>query len=215
MLDALNRITEVMQGMLGSPWLWLIVFVVAALDALLPFMPSDTTMIIVGVLVAPDPRTLLLLIAIGMAGALAGDCLAYLIGRHGGTLVIPRLTRDETGQRRYQWALAMLRRHGSLLIMIARYIPGGRVTTMLGAGALHYPPRRFLITELIATAVWSAYCALIGFAGGATFREHPAVGMLLAVGTGMVLMGLIEVVRRIVTRRRPRRRSEQPVPVSR
>jgi membrane-associated protein len=215
MLDALNRITDLMQGMVGSPWLWLIVFVVAALDALLPFMPSDTTMIIVGVLVAPDSRMLLLLIAIGMVGALAGDCLGYLIGRHGGTLVIPRLTRDEAGQRKYQWALAQLRRHGSLLIMIGRYIPGGRVTTMLGAGALHYPVRRFMITELIATAVWSAYCALIGFAGGASFREHPAVGMLLAVGAGVVLMGVLEVVRRIVTRRRPRNRHEYAMPVSR
>lgn len=207
MLDVLNRLTEFMQGMLGSPWLWAVVFVVSALDALLPFMPSDTTMIIVGVLVAPHLGPLVLLIIVGAVGALAGDGLGYVIGRRSGTVVIPRLTRDERGQRRYEWASSLLQRHGRLLIMIARYVPGGRVTTMLSAGALHYPLRRFLVTELIAVIVWAVYCSLIGFAGGASFRDHPAVGMLVAVGVGIILMGLIEVVRRLVSRRRPQRES--------
>ncbi|HEV2779978.1 MAG TPA: DedA family protein [Actinophytocola sp.] len=203
MLDLLNRMTELLDGMLGSPWLWAIVFVVSALDALLPFMPSDTSVIVVGVLVAPDPRPLIVLIVLAAAGALAGDLLGYLIGRRGGAFVLPRLTADERGRRRHEWAKAQLRRHGSMLIMVARYIPGGRVATMLSAGALHYPLRRFLIVEVIATSVWAAYCALIGYLGGATFQHNMLGGMALALGIGAVIMVLLEVGRRLWARRRP------------
>jgi membrane-associated protein len=203
MLDLLNRMTELLDGMLGSPWLWAIVFVVSALDALLPFMPSDSTVIVVGVLVVPDPGSLVLLIVIAALGALGGDLLGYQIGRHGGAAVLPRLTVDEKGRRRYEWAKAKLRRHGSLLIMVARYIPGGRVVTMLGAGALHYPMRRFLAIELIACSVWATYCALIGYIGGSTFKDNMLAGMLLALGMGVTFMVLMEVGRRLLGRRRP------------
>src|SRR3989442_1293925 len=150
MLEVLSRLTDTLHGLLPSPWLWAVVFVVSALDALLPFMPSDTTVLVVGVLVADAPIRLVLLVVVAAAGAFAGDLLGYVIGRrsHG---VVARLTRTDSGRRRYQWVLTQLRRHGTWLIMLARYIPGGRVATMLTAGGLRYPTRKFLITEAIAT----------------------------------------------------------------
>lgn len=203
MLDLLNRMTEMLDGMLGSPWLWAIVFVVSALDALLPFMPSDSTVIIVGVLVVPEPGKLVMLIVIAALGALAGDLLSYQIGRHGGAAVIPRLIADEKGRQRHEWARTKLHQHGSLLIMVARYIPGGRVATMLTAGALQYPMRRFMSVELIATSVWATYCALIGYIGGATFHDNVLMGMALGLGIGVTFMVLLEVGRRLVGRRKP------------
>lgn len=209
MLDVLGRMTEFLQGLLPSPWLWAVVFVVSALDALLPFMPSDTTVIVVGVLVVPDPIRLVMLIVIAAAGAFAGDLLGYLIGRRSGGM-LTRMTRDEKGRRRYHWVSRQLRRHGTLLILLARYVPGGRVATMLTAGALRYPTRTFLITETIATVIWAAFFALLGYAGGASFQEHPARGLLLAFGIGLVLAVLVELGRRIFVRRRARELPVEP-----
>src|SRR5262245_39282212 len=128
MLDVLSRLTDFLQGLLPSPWLWAVVFVISALDALLPFMPSDTTVIVVGVLVVDAPVRLFLLIVVAAAGAFAGDLLGYVIGHrsHG---MVSRLTRTDNGLRRYRWVLMQLKRHGTLLILLARYIPGGRVAT--------------------------------------------------------------------------------------
>lgn len=209
MLDVLSRLTDFLQGLLPSPWLWAVVFVVSALDALLPFMPSDTTVIVVGVLVVADPVKLFLLIVVAAAGAFAGDLLGYLIGRRGHRM-LSRLTRTDDGRRRYEWVLAQLRRHGTLLILLARYVPGGRVATMLTAGALRYPTRKFLITEGIATVIWAAFFALIGYIGGASYEEHPAKGLLLAFAIGIGLALLVEVGRRIYTRTRPRPQVDEP-----
>ena len=203
MLDVLGRMTDFLQGLLPSPWLWAVVFVVSALDALLPFMPSDTTVLVVGVLVVADPTRLILLIIVAAAGAFAGDCLGYVIGRRSGRM-LKRLTRDDRGRRHYQWVSKQLRRHGTLLILLARYVPGGRVATMLTAGALGYPKRTFLVTEGIATVLWAVFFALLGYAGGQTYEEHPAMGLLLAFAIGIGLAVLIEVGRRILTRSRGR-----------
>ena len=203
MLDVLGRMTDFLQGLLPSPWLWAVVFFVSALDALLPFMPSDTTVLVVGVLVVEHPTRLFLLIVVAAAGAFAGDCLSYVIGRRSGRM-LKRLTSDDRGRRRYQWVSMQLRKHGTLLILLARYVPGGRVATMVTAGALSYPKRKFLVTEGIATVLWAAFFALLGYVGGESFEEHPAKGLLLAIAIGIVLAALIEVGRRIVMRSRSR-----------
>jgi membrane-associated protein len=200
MLDVLSRLTDYLQGLLPSPWLWAVVFVISALDALLPFMPSDTTVIVVGVLVADAPIRLIVLVLVGAAGAMAGDLLGYVIGRRSHRM-LARLTRTDSGKRRYDWVTHQIRRHGTLLIMLARYIPGGRVATMLTAGALHYPTRKFLVTEAVATLVWAAFFALIGYIGGESYEDHPAKGLLLAFAIGIALAVLVEIGRRSFTRR--------------
>lgn len=203
MLDVLSRLTDFLQGLLPSPWLWAVVFFISALDALLPFMPSDTTIIVVGVLVADTPIRLALLVLVGAAGAFAGDLLGYVIGRRGHRM-LARLTRTDAGRRRYDWVSHQIRKHGTLLILLARYIPGGRVATMLTAGALRYPTRKFLVTETVATLIWAAFFALIGFIGGESYEDHPGKGLLLAFGIGIVLAVLVEIGRRIFTRGRGR-----------
>lgn len=202
MLDLVDRLTGFLEGLLPSPWLWAVVLVVSALDALLPFMPSDTTVLVVGVLVVPDPVRLVLLIVIAAVGAFAGDLLSYLIGRRSGTALVARLTSGERGQLRHDWVRARLRRHGVLLIMVSRYVPAARAATMLTAGALGYPYRRFLLTEIGAVTIWAAFFALIGYAGGASFQHHPAIGMLVAFGIAVILGVLIELGRRLVGRHR-------------
>jgi membrane-associated protein len=202
-LELLDTMTAALHGMIGSPWLWLIVFAVAGLDALLPFMPSETTVVIVGVLVASDPTLLLVLIVVAATGALAGDLLAYTIGRHAGPRIIARLTRDERGRRRHDWARNLLSRHGNLLIIAGRYIAGVRSVTMLTAGILRYPRRRFLRVDATGATIWAVYSALIGYIGGAAFKDNPIKGMLLAFGIGLVLAASIEIARRIAARNRP------------
>jgi membrane protein DedA with SNARE-associated domain len=219
MFDLLGRMTDALSGLIDSPWLWVVVFVVAGLDALLPFMPSETTVVIVGVLIAPDPALLPVLIIVATVGAWAGDCLAYAIGRYSGPQVIARMMRSEQGRRRHDWAQALLRLHGSILIIAGRYIAGVRAVTMLTAGVLRYPTRQFLVTDAVGAGIWATYAALIGLLGGATFEDNPAMGMLLAFSIGLVLAALIEVARRGAAQRRsaghraaPTLRPGAPVP---
>jgi membrane protein DedA with SNARE-associated domain len=196
-VEVLEQVSEVVAGKLGSPWLWVIVFGVSGLDALLPFMPSETTVLVIAVLLGHDPARLALLALVAAAGAWAGDCLGYAIGRGAGPRVITRLQRGPAGRRRYDWARERIERHAALLIIAARYVPGGRVASALATGSLRYPLRRFMPLDAAGAALWAVYSVLIGYAGGATFTDEPEKGLLLSFGIGLALVAGVEFGRRL------------------
>ncbi|MCU1684835.1 MAG: DedA-like rane protein [Amycolatopsis sp.] len=196
-MELVEQVTEGLKGLVGSPWLWVLVVATSGLDALLPFMPSETTVLTVAVLLGPDPAKLVLLAVLAAAGAFAGDCLGYAIGRSAGPHVIARLQRGPSGRRRYEWARTKVGEHATLLIVAGRYLPGGRVASGLATGSLHYPLRRFIPLDAAGAALWAIYAVLIGFAGGAGFADEPAKGLLLSFGLGLALVGAIEFGRRL------------------
>ncbi len=212
-MELLGQVTELLRGALGSPWLWVVVFAVSGLDALLPFMPSETTVVTVAVLLGPDPAQLTALAAVAAGGAWAGDCLGYAVGRSAGPRAVAWLQRGPEGQRRYGWARDQVRRNGGLLIIAARYLPGGRVASSLANGSLGYPLPRFVVLDLAGAAIWAVYSVLIGLAGGAAFADEPGKGLLLSFSLGLGLVFAIEAGRRLRSAhgrsdRRPRRGAE-------
>ncbi|MFG2098192.1 DedA family protein [Streptomyces sp. NPDC048612] len=186
MFEQLDQLTAPLQGMLGSPWLWLVVLLVSALDALLPFMPSETTVVLVAVLIGPDPPLLALLAGVAAAGALAGDCLGYAVGRYAGPRASARLLRGERGRARHLRARARVERHAALLIIAGRFLPGGRVVAALSTGSLRFPLRRFVLLDAVGAGVWAVCSAALGGLGGAALTDSPAEGVLLLSGVGLV-----------------------------
>ncbi|MCR6485450.1 VTT domain-containing protein [Amycolatopsis sp. OK19-0408] len=196
-MELLAHVTDLLRDAVGSPWLWVLVFAVSGLDALLPFMPSETTVVTVAVLLGPDPAQLALLAAVAAGGAWAGDCLGYAVGRSAGPRAVAWLQRGADGPRRYEWARDQVRHHGGLLIIAARYLPGGRVASALANGSLGYPLRRFVPLDLAGAAIWAVYSVLIGLAGGAAFADEPVKGLLLSFSLGLGLVFAIEAGRRL------------------
>jgi membrane protein DedA with SNARE-associated domain len=196
-VELLEQITGLLRTTLGSPWLWVLVFAIAGMDALLPFMPSETTVLIVAVLVGPDLGRLAFLALVAAAGAWTGDCLGYAIGRSAGPRAIARLQRGPAGRQRYEWARNRIDKHATLLIVAARYLPGGRVASALATGSMHYPLGRFVPLDAAGAALWAVYSVLIGYIGGATFADEPGKGLLVSFGIGLALVTAIEFGRRL------------------
>ncbi|HKS48399.1 MAG TPA: VTT domain-containing protein [Amycolatopsis sp.] len=214
MFDLLNEITEVLRGTLGSPWLWLIVFAVAGLDALLPFMPSETTVVTVAVLLGPDLKRLTLLAVIATAGAWAGDCVSYRIGRRAGPAMLTSLQRRN--RERYEWARARVEAHNTLLIIAARYLPGGRVASGLATGSMGVSWPRFALLDLLGSGIWAVYSACVGMIGGASFADEPGKGLLLSFAIGLLMVGVLALLRRLRSRHAARTvRIRDPEPVRR
>ncbi|MFI6771325.1 DedA family protein [Streptomyces sp. NPDC050355] len=187
MFDQLDLLAEPLQGLLDSPWLWLVVLLVSGLDALLPFMPSETTVLLVAVLIGPDLPLLALLAGVAAAGALAGDCLGYAVGRYAGPRATARLLRGERGRARHARARAMVERHAALLVVGGRFVPGGRVVSALSTGSVHFPLRRFVLLDAVGAGVWALCSAALGGLGGAALTDSPAEAMLLASGIGLLV----------------------------
>jgi membrane-associated protein len=188
----------------GSPWTYLVVLAVAALDVLLPVVPSEATVISAGVLAGTGQLELAVVIPAAAAGAFLGDSTALWLGRRYGAFVDRRVFRGERGARTRAWAAHALDRHGGPLIFGARFVPGGRTATIVTAGLLRMPWSRFAVFAGAAGITWALYAALVGFLGGRAFEEQPLYGLALGFGIAAGVYVLIEIVRRARGRRRSR-----------
>lgn len=185
----------------ASGWSYAVVFAVAFLDALLPVVPSETVVITAGVVAAAGDLSLGLVIPVAAAGAFAGDNAAYAVGRRFGARAVERFFSGERARRRVGWAERQLEERGGELVIVARFIPGGRTAVTLSAGLVHFPWPRFAVFDAVASALWASYAALLGYFGGRAFEHAAWKGLLLALGIAFAVAGGVEVVRWALRRR--------------
>lgn len=178
----------------GSSWTYAAVLGLAFLDVLFPAVPSETAVITAGVLASSGDLDLALVIVCAAVGAILGDNTAYAIGRYLKGFVHDRLFSGKR-RRHLDRAERMLDDRGGQLIVIGRFIPGGRSAATFGAGVLDFPWRRFIAFDVLAGVLWGGYAGLVGYVGGRTFEEKPLYGILVALGIAFVVAGLVELVR--------------------
>ena len=128
----------------ASGWAYGIVFLFAFLDALVPVVPSEASVITAGVVAAAGGLYLPLIVAAAAGGAFLGDNAAYLIGRRFGIRAKKRFFHGDKARKTIDWAERQLAVRGGELIAVARFIPGGRTAVTLSAGAALYPSRAAL-----------------------------------------------------------------------
>jgi membrane-associated protein len=184
---------------------YVIAILVPALDAVLPVLPSETAIIALGVATAgsTDPRIALLVFCCA-AGAFLGDNLSYLLGRRFGPWAERRFFPGAKGARRRAWAERSLEQFGTPLIVVCRFVPGGRTAVTLCCGIIGYSRRRFIVATALAGSIWAVYSFFLGRLGGKAFADQPLAGLAVAFGVTVVISGLVELIRRI---RRHRQRS--------
>lgn len=203
MLAELSRLTEALQGMLDSPWLWIALFLLAGGGALMPFTPSQTSVVTVGTLIGPDPTLLALLALVAGAGALTGDCLGYGIGRYAGPRAMARLSRGKRSGAYVERAHHLVERHATTLVVAGRFLPGGRVSSMLTTGSVRFPLRRFLLFDAIGAGGWAVYVTTLSALGAVSFSQDPVKGVLLATTLGLLVSAVTGWVRRRRAHTRP------------
>lgn len=201
-----DSLLDVLHDLASSPWIYVGLFVIAAVDGFFPLVPSESAVVTVGVFAATGDAALGPVIAAAAGGAIAGDHVSYALGRAAGS----RFTgggRSDRRRRAVAWAERVLARRGGAVIVVARYIPGGRVAATMTAGSVGYPLRRFTPFAAVAGVTWAAYTALVGFVGGSTFEDEPAKALVLGFGLAVAAALLVEGGRHLV-----RSRSVRPGP---
>lgn len=200
----------------SSPVSYVLAFSLPALDAVVPVLPSESVVIALGAASAgsTDPR-LGLLVLMAAVGAFVGDNVCYLIGRRFEGWANRRFFAGEKGAKRRQWAEATLARYGGRLIVVCRFVPGGRTAVTLTCGATDYPRRSFVFATAVAAVIWACYAFFLGRLGGEAFKDRPWVGLVAALALALVVSGVLELVRRLLRwwkRRRPTAEGPDPAP---
>jgi len=191
---------SLVEPVAASDWVYPLILSIAALDAVFPLVPSEATVIAAAALAGVDERMVAFILLSGAAGAVIGDNLAYLLGRAGSGILMPRVLRSPGWRRRVSLAEAQLQRRGGTIIVVSRFIPGGRTATMLSAGIVGLAWRRFVIFDVVACVLWASYASLIGWVGGRAFADKPLNALLLAFALALLLVLLIEGGRRLFAR---------------
>jgi membrane-associated protein len=182
----------------GAWWTYPLIFGVALVDAFFPLVPSETVVIIGGNLASSGDLNLALVILAGAAGALVGDNVSYAIGALIGERTVKRWFGSEKSLKRLGWAERMLDERGAYIIIIARFIPGGRVAVTFSSGYIPtFPWRRFIVYDIVACILWATYAALLGYFGHKTFEDHPFVGLAAALAVALGVGFLVEAIRHL------------------
>jgi membrane-associated protein len=181
----------------GSWWMYLIVLGVCAGDALLPLFPSESLVIAASILAANGHLNVALVALAAAVGAFAGDNAAYGLGRSGLRRLAARLFHSPKSRRHLDWASRQLRDHGAAIIVVARFIPGGRTATTYVAGTLRMAwTKSFLPADGAAALLWALYSVGLGYFGGATFERNLWLPLVIATAVSLLLAVAGELIRR-------------------
>jgi membrane-associated protein len=195
---ALQSLTDQVSD---SPLTYLVVLVAAGADVLFPLIPSETIVVTSGVLASRGDLIIWLLIPATAIGAIIGDNIAYFIGSRVGEPLVNRIAKGEQSQERLRWAERSIHRRGTLVIVAGRFIPGGRTVTTLAAGTLQMPWRKFIVADVVAALIWATYVGMLGYLGGAAFRDNLWEPLLASFVAVFVVGTALEIWRRIQLRR--------------
>src|SRR4029453_2981098 len=155
-----------------------------------------TSMIVCVIQAARGELSLELVIVVGALGAFVGDNASYAAGRWIGMPVVDRFFSGERAQERINWAKRFLKERGSYVLIIARFIPGGRTATTFTSGLVRLPwLTRFAPYIGIAAILWALYGALLGYIGGRVFEDHPIYALLIAFGIAAAVAASVEGTR--------------------
>ena len=188
---------QLVEGAVESPWFYVAIFGLAAIDAFFPAGPGESLVITAGVFAATGEPNLAIVVVAAALGAFAGDHVSFLGGRVVGGRILRRAQPGTRSGAAYAWAGETLAQRGGLILVVCRYIPGARTAVTLTAGAVGYPLRSFSAFDAVAASSWALYSALVGFVGGAAFEDDPLRGLLLGLGLAAAVAALVEFGRHV------------------
>jgi membrane protein DedA with SNARE-associated domain len=180
----------------GYPALGVLVF----LENLFPPIPSEVILPLAGFYVSSGELTFIGAVLAATAGSVAGALVIYGLARFGGRALLLRhgrwlRIRESDLDRADDW----FDRHGAIVVLVGRLVPGARSLVSIPAGLSEMPLGRFVALTALGSTLWNA--ALVG-AGWGLGRSYEKVGGIVGpVGTG-VTVAIIAAVLVVWWRRR-------------
>jgi membrane-associated protein len=172
--------------------------------------PGETALVLAAVLASQGKLQIWLVILIGIASAIVGDNLGYLLGRRfGRDVFVARGPLQEHRRRAVAYGDRFFERHGPKAVFLARWIALVRFAAAWLAGINRMRFRQFFFWNALGGITWGITYGLVGyFAGEAGAGVLTKFGIAGAIVLGVMLVGSIALVVMRERRRTARERSE-------
>ena len=184
--------------------LYLILFLSAYVENVLPPIPGDTVTIFGAYLVGIGRLDFALVLAATTAGSLFGFMTLYTIGYRFGREFFERKNYRFFPREKIVKTEAWFRKYGSVVILGNRFLSGVRSVISISSGVARMPWMRVGVFALISSTVWNAMLISIGYFLGVNWQT---VNRLISqynqvAGVVIVLVLLAWLVRRWLGRLR-------------
>ena len=150
-------------------WVYLLLFAIVFTETglvVMPFLPGDSLLFVVGALCGAGLMNLPLAMAVLIAAAILGDQTNYTIGRFFGPKVFQWEQSRFFNKRAFDAAHAFYERHGGITIVIARFMPFVRTFAPFVAGVAEMGRTRFTMFNVGGALLWVVSLTLAGYVFG-------------------------------------------------
>jgi membrane protein DedA with SNARE-associated domain len=169
------------------------IFLLMALENIVPPIPSEVIMGLGGMAVARGDMAVIPLVLVGTAGTVAGNYFWYWLGRRIGVSrfrpFVERHGRWLTLEWRDVEAIErFFRKHGEWIVFAVRFTPTFRTMISLPAGMARMKHWKFMLFTFAGSAIWNTILAAAGlFLGQRYDRLHDYVGPVAIATTVLIV----------------------------
>ncbi len=194
-MDTLIPQIMAQSGLLVYIFIFLIIFIETGV-VILPFLPGDSLLFLVGSLAALSQKTLnpiLLVATLGIAATL-GDGLNFEIGkRFGKHLSTSPRWQKIIKPKHLKQAEVFFKEKGNFAIFLGRFMPIIRTLVPFTAGGSRMPYRNFMIYNILGGFSWVILCIGSGYFFGNVpiVKAHFTLIMLAIVLISLIPIGII------------------------
>lgn len=142
--------------------LFLIVFVETGM-VVMPFLPGDSLLFIVGTLCGAELMSLPVAMVLLLLAAIAGDQTNYTIGRYFGPKVFQWEDSRFFNRAAFDKAHAFYEQYGGITIVLARFMPFIRTFVPFVAGVAAMTRSKFTAYNVLGGVIWVVGLLLAGY----------------------------------------------------
>ena len=138
-------------------WVYALLFLIIFVETgvvVMPFLPGDSLLFVVGTLCGVGLMSLPLSMALLTAAAVLGDQTNYTIGRHVGPRVFQWEQSRFFNKRAFEQAHAFYERYGGITIVLARFMPFVRTFAPFVAGVAQMRRSSFTFYNASGGTLW-------------------------------------------------------------
>jgi len=177
-------------------WVYVLLFVIVFVETglvVMPFLPGDSLLFVVGALCGVGFMNVPLAAAVLLAAAILGDQCNYTIGRYFGPKVFQWEDSRFFNRRAFLQAHDFYERYGGVTIIAARFMPFIRTFAPFVAGVAEMSRAKFSFFNVIGALVWVLGIGAAGYFLGSVpwvkANLEKIIWALILVPAALVMLG--------------------------
>ena len=152
-----------------GPWVYALLFLIVFVETglvVMPFLPGDSLLFIVGALCGAGLMSYSLAVPILIVAAILGDQCNYSIGRYFGPKVFQWESSRFFNRKAFDQAHAFYERYGGVTIILARFMPFIRTFAPFVAGVAEMTRGKFTLFNVVGALLWVLGLCTAGYLFG-------------------------------------------------